>query len=240
PFLKLEAMVTIKLHYGGYFELGPPMQYIGGSLNQLDGIDSSMISMTELKQWIDQLGLSENANVYYLVPNSEFDTWLRMILSYTDILVMFKEYEAYDVVCLYVENDNSGGILSFDNSMAKDGGVIQSIKASTCIDDENIEIFHDVQVNLNNDNGKLPICVEDIPIDDEYVLGDMHNMSDSSLDSFEGNEYDSIEDEQEPDDRDACFYASDSDLNDTPLNSDEEVDNSDPVLMKLRIWKTLS
>ncbi|KAI3458545.1 hypothetical protein Pfo_015208 [Paulownia fortunei] len=177
-------MVTIKLHYGGYFELGPSMH---------------MISMTELKQWIDQLGLSKNANVYYLVPNTEFDVGLRMILSYTDIVVIFKEYEAYDVI------------------------------SNTCIDDENIEILHDVQVNLNNDNGKMHICVEDIPIDDEYVLGDTHNMFDSSLDSFEGNEYDGIEGEQEPDDRDACFYASDSDLNDTPLNSHEEADNADPV-----------
>lgn len=100
--------------------------------------------MTELEQWIQQLDLLVNVNVYYLVPNTELNIGLRMVLSYTNTVAIFKECEVDEVVCIYLENDKSSAMLSSDKSIANDGGVVQSMEPDTCsIDVENIENEYD-------------------------------------------------------------------------------------------------
>ncbi|XP_012841115.1 PREDICTED: uncharacterized protein LOC105961430 [Erythranthe guttata] len=193
-------MHTIVLHYGGTFGMETPILYMGGKSKQFDDVDPEKFSMADLRNWIQGLGFTEKVNVCYVSPTCVLGDELRMVCSYSDMVVMFAEYKDIDAIHLYLEYE-----IEFD-------------------------VLKDIEIGFERYKGKQTFVDEDGEMSTHNEgLAEDSDLSESSSENIETNA--SLHDE--------LIHHSDcdSEMNDTPLNSDEERDNVNPIFDEVEDMK---
>ncbi|KAK2999810.1 hypothetical protein RJ639_024260 [Escallonia herrerae] len=95
--------ISLKIHHGGYFTGVPNMEWKGGVVDVLDGMDVDLMSYWELVGIIGDLGLPSSSLMYYQVPGLDFRSGLRLITDDNGVMSMLEYYKSTDMVPLYVE-----------------------------------------------------------------------------------------------------------------------------------------
>ncbi|KAK3027867.1 hypothetical protein RJ639_041501, partial [Escallonia herrerae] len=109
--------ISLKIHHGGYFTGVPNMEWKGGVVDVLDGMDVDLMSYWELVGIIGDLGLPSSSLMYYQVPGLDFRSGLRLITDDNGVMSMLEYYKSTDMVPLYVERVDPLQVVGSDGNV---------------------------------------------------------------------------------------------------------------------------
>ncbi|KAG5558218.1 hypothetical protein RHGRI_008222 [Rhododendron griersonianum] len=72
----MSTLFSIKVHHGGEFNTGPNKAYVGGRIDDVDGLDSDLMSLHELDSIAHYLGYGPPVAFHFRVPGLSLDMGL--------------------------------------------------------------------------------------------------------------------------------------------------------------------
>ncbi|KAI8563942.1 hypothetical protein RHMOL_Rhmol03G0147900 [Rhododendron molle] len=100
----MSTLFSIKVHHGGEFSTGPNKEYVGGRIDDVDGLDSDLMSLHELDSIAHYLGYGPPIAFHIRVPGLSLDTGLVTMKSDADVNAMITLLSSSRTVELYVEH----------------------------------------------------------------------------------------------------------------------------------------
>ncbi|GAA0157874.1 hypothetical protein LIER_15042 [Lithospermum erythrorhizon] len=100
----MDKLVNFEFWYGGSFDWGPIIQYVGGQCKIFENIDVSTVCINSSKDISVEVGESSEAKYWFICPNKTLQNGLTNIVEDGDIVMMLKAYASLDNVVLYLEN----------------------------------------------------------------------------------------------------------------------------------------
>lgn len=98
------TLFSIKVHHGGEFNTGPNKEYVGGRIDDVDGLDSDLMSLHELDSIAHYLGYGPPIAFHFRVPGLSLDMGLVTMKSDADVNAMITLLPSSRTAELYVEH----------------------------------------------------------------------------------------------------------------------------------------
>ncbi|KAK2973851.1 hypothetical protein RJ640_003259 [Escallonia rubra] len=176
--------ISLKIHHGGYFTGVPNMEWKGGVVDVLDGMDVDLMSYWELVGIIGDLGLPSSSLMYYQVPGLDFRSGLRLITDDNGVMSMLEYYKSTDMVPFYVERVNPLQVIGSDeNVIVGDRLLIENNNG----DQEEMEVG-DGDVTQADDTGGGSGNFVQVGDDVEDGLRDVHLVDDDMGETTDGQD----------------------------------------------------
>ncbi|KAI6675716.1 hypothetical protein NL676_003622 [Syzygium grande] len=197
--------VLATVFFGGKFQVGPPLKYIGGTVNVVE-IDVSTRSLSNITRVIEALGGCKIEKLYHRVPTSSVvENYLRYLWDNSVVIDLFYDHVYSEIIELYVEYVNDEETFAeIENEGLYDVDV-ERVHNVTCIVFENVignlddmnwvevgdrdldenkdasNVFKNVIRNTDNDGNRVEVSIRDLDEDDDNVcnLVDVEHLSDN-------------------------------------------------------------
>nr|CAD1830429.1 unnamed protein product [Ananas comosus var. bracteatus] len=93
---------TLEIHYGGFFKGDPISEYYGGKISYADNVDPDLMSIIELWDMLQGLGLPKESMIYYTMPIGDISNGLKLVEGDKAVLDMLKCHDEFGVILLYI------------------------------------------------------------------------------------------------------------------------------------------
>ncbi|KAL3725955.1 hypothetical protein ACJRO7_030921 [Eucalyptus globulus] len=197
----------ITIFFGGKFQVGPPLEYIGGKVNVVE-IDLSDGSLSNVNRVIEALGGCKIEKLYYRVPISNIvENCLRYLWDDSAMIDLFYHHLHSEIIELYGEYvDDKETTAEIENEGLYDVDVERVHKVTS-------KVFENVIGNPNDDMNWVE--VGDGELDDNKNAGNIfENVSGNANDGK--NQVEVANQDQDEDDDDTF------NLVDTEHSSDDD------------------
>ncbi|KAI6707588.1 hypothetical protein NL676_010550 [Syzygium grande] len=182
-----EDKVYVTVFLGGKFQVGPPLQYVGGRVDVVE-IDLCKGLLSNIIEAVEALGGYKIEKLFYRVPGSsilEDGVTLRYLWDNSGVIDLLYHHLHYENFELYVEHiDDDETIAKTGQAKMETGGMFDVNKES--VDNVADNVFENVIGNIDDDKNWLEVGSRDL---DESDGGDACNLVDieqlSDNDDFE-------------------------------------------------------
>ncbi|KAK8701722.1 hypothetical protein V6N13_020101 [Hibiscus sabdariffa] len=156
---------TTVIHHGGFFLRKSGLIYTGEFVNYFDGCDVDRMSMFEIRDMVEMLGITYTMKVYWEVSINHFE--VKLLANDADVLEMVSNLPMNHYVHVYLED-----VASLANSA--------SVEPETTVDEDDVnDTDHVEHVDRVDDSGNVE-GIDEVRFDSD--LDSEHSNSLHSLD----------------------------------------------------------
>ncbi|KAI3678918.1 hypothetical protein L6452_38222 [Arctium lappa] len=121
------TLITLKIYHGGVFTTCPGREYINGTYQYVDLVDTEEFSVQELRDMMKEIGIRDDASTvcHFKIPFKDLDFGLHALRNDLDVLDLLKYAPECKTIEVYTEVSqdlNSGMFLDLVDKNQEVGG----------------------------------------------------------------------------------------------------------------------
>nr|CAD1829940.1 unnamed protein product [Ananas comosus var. bracteatus] len=144
---------TLEIHYGGFLKGNPISEYYGGKISYADNVDPDLMSIIELWDMLQGLGLPKESMIYYTMPIGDISNGLKLVEGDNAVLDMLKCHDEFGE---QLKNNNTKNEVQkdADGQGKKDEGMGEAPdrKVSEMVEENNEDVEKDAEAGSESDS----------------------------------------------------------------------------------------